>query len=71
MSGNKSLEPPLCNGKGGQDGAIFLMKFKAWGGTQDMGVLFEANFENTLPATEAIVLNLRDDTDKKKDDTKN
>ncbi len=57
MSGNKSLKPTLCNSEGGQDGAIFLMKFKAWGGTQDMGDLFDANFDNTLPATKSDNLN--------------
>ncbi len=71
MSGNISLKPSLCNGKGGQDEVIFLMKFKAWGRTQGMGALFNVNFESTLPATEAAVSNLGDNTDKKKEDTKN
>ena len=70
MSGNKSLKPPLCNYKGEQDGAIFLLKFKAWGGTQDMGALFDANFEATLPYTKATVLNLGSDDEKKKDNTR-
>ncbi len=43
------------------------MKFKAWGGTQDMGALFDANFENTLPATEAAVLDLTNNSEKKQD----
>ena len=43
------------------------MKFEAWGGTQDMGALFDANFESTLPATEAAVLNLSNDNEKKHD----
>ena len=51
MSGYKSLKPSLCNDKGGQDKTIFLMKFEAWGGIQDLGDLFKANFESTLPAT--------------------
>ncbi len=56
MSGNKSLKPPLYNGKGGQDGAVFLMKFGVWVRTQDMGILSKANFEPSLPAIEATWL---------------
>ncbi len=35
-----------------------------------MGALFDANFEATLPATEATVLNLGDDAEKKQDDAR-
>ena len=56
------MKPPLCNDKGGQDGAITLMEFEAWYRTQDMGALSDLNFEATLPATEATMLNLGDDT---------
>ena len=37
------------------------MKFEAWGGNQDMGALFDVNFENTLPATGTTVLDLTND----------
>ena len=70
MSGNKSLKPPLCNSKGGQDGVIFLMKFEAWGRTEDMGALFDTNLETTLPATEATGLDLNNDNEKKQDTTR-
>ena len=56
MRVKKSSKPPLCNDKGGHDETIFLMKFEAWGRTHSMGALFDANYESTLPATEATVL---------------
>ncbi len=65
MSGNKSLKSRLSNGKGGKDGAIFLMKFEAWGRTRDVGALFDRNFKKTLPDTEAAVLDLTNDNEKK------
>ncbi len=46
---------------------MFLMMFEAWGITQDMGDLFKANFDSTLPAIEAIGLDVNKDDDKKQD----
>ncbi len=34
------------------------MKFEAWGRTQDMGALFDANFETTLLTTESDNMDL-------------
>ncbi len=70
MSGKTLLKPLFCNSKEGQDGAIFLLKFEAWGGTQDMGALFDAVFETTLPSTEASNLDLTKPDEKAQDDAR-
>ena len=70
MSGNKSLKPPLCISKRGHDGAILLMNFEAWGETQGMEALFDANFKVTLPATDATVIRIVYDNEKNQDDTR-
>ncbi len=68
MSGNKSLKPHLCNGKGIQNGEILTIKSKAWGGTQDMEALFRDAFETEFPATEAEAINLTDLAEKVQED---
>ncbi len=49
---------------------IFLITFEAWSGTQDTGAVFDANFQTTLPSTEATALNIGDVAEKAQDDTR-
>ena len=47
-----------CNGNGGQDGAVWILKFEAFSSAEKLSPVLRAIFESKLPATEATALDL-------------
>ena len=54
------LSSPLCKGIGGQEGAMWMLKWEAYLSSRGLEKVLTAGFDSELPAKETDVLNETD-----------